>query len=387
MSRRGWLIAGLVVLLVVGLGLLGRERDRDGPPFDPRSTGPSGTAALVEVLRGLGADVAVTGDVPTGDRGVAVLLVDGHDAAVRDGLEDWVRGGGRLVLADPSSPLNPAAVQDASTFDLWGRVPLAMSCDHPAFAGIDRVASAGWIAVEPPAEATFSCLPSGEGAALVGLPVGDGELIVFGGRGAWTNGSLAEHGNAALAAALVQPAEGVRVSVIAPPPPGAGDRTLAELVPDRVRMALWQLVIAFGVLAWARSRRHGAPVQEELPTRLRGSETVAAVGGLLERGGARGAAATGLRDDLARSLGDLLGVPRDASRETLVDVASRRTGIPRDRLREALADREVTDDRQLVALTRAIASVRSDLGAVGTGRRGVGRPDDVPMKRQDDLST
>lgn len=384
MSRRGWLIVGLVAVLVVGLGLLGRERDRAGPPFDPRGTAPSGTAALVEVLRELGADVEVTGAAPTADRGVAVLLVGGHDEAVRDGLEDWVRAGGRLVLADPSSPLNPTAVEDAATFDLWGRVPLAMGCDHPAFGGIDRVASAGWVAVEPPAEATFSCLPSGDGAALVGLSVGDGELIVFGGRGAWTNGALPDHGNAALAAALVQPSEGVRVSVIAPPPPGAGERTLAELVPDRVRMALWQLAIAFGVLAWARSRRHGAPVEEELPTQVRGSETVAAVGGLLERSGARDAAAAGLQADLARSLADVLGVPRDASPETVVDVASNRTGIPRERLREALGDRELTHDRELVALTRSIASVREDLG---TGRGASGRPEEIPMKRQDDVST
>lgn len=369
MSRRGWLIAGLVVVLVVGLGLLGRDRDRAGPPFDPRSTDPSGTAALVEVLRELGADVEITGDAPPGDRGVAVLLVGGQDEAVRDGLEEWVRAGGRLVLADPSSPLNPAAVEDTSTFDLWGRVPLAMGCDHPAFGGIDRVASAGWIAMEPPAEATFSCLPNGEGAALVGLPVGEGELIVFGGRGAWTNGSLAEHGNAALLAALAQPSDGVRVSIIGPPPPGAGDRTLAELVPGRVRMALWQLAIGFGLLAWARSRRHGPPVGEELPTQVRGSETVAAVGGLLERSGARDAAAAGLRGDLARSLADLLGVPLDAPHQTLVDVASSRTGIHPERLWQALGDHEVTDDRELVALTRVIASVRADLQAGGWGDR------------------
>lgn len=384
MNRRGWLIAGLVVVLVVGLGLLGREQGGGGLPFDPYSTEPSGTAALVAVLRELGADVEITGDVPAGDRDVAVLLVGGQDRATRDGLEDWVRGGGRLVLADPSSPLNPAAVDDASTFDLWGRVPLTMSCDHRAFAGIERVASAGWTAVQPPAEASFSCLPIDDGVALVGLPVGDGELIVFGGRGAWTNGSLQDHGNAALAAALVQPSEGVGASVIAPPAPGAGDRSLAELVPDRVRMAVWQLAIAFGVLAWARSRRHGTPVEEELPTGIRGSETVAAVGGLLERTGGRDAAAAGLQDDLARSLGDLLGVPRDASRDTLVDVASRRTGIPRERLWAALGEREVTDDRQLVALTRSIAAVRTSLGADHTT---TGTPTDPPMNRQDDVST
>lgn len=370
MSRRGWSIAVGIALLGVALGLLGRGQAGGGLPFDPRSTQPGGTAAFVEVLRELGADVEITSGVPAGERDVAVVLVGGLEAAERDRLEGWVRAGGRLVLADPSSAVNPAAVRGSTAFDLFGSVPLAVACDdHPALQQLARVSSTTWTAMRAPDRATISCLPMDEGMGLFATPLGDGELVVFGGRGAWTNDRLDEHHNAALAVALVQPAPGVRVSVVGPPPPGAGERRLADLVPGRVRGALWQLAIAFGVLAWARSRRLGPPLEEGLPTRIRGSEMVAALGGLLERTGSRQTAALALQEDLARSIASLLGVPSTTPREALVELASARTGMSHEQLRNTLGDREIVDDRQLVALARSIAEVRDDLGLAR------GRPD------------
>lgn len=371
MNRRGWSIAVVIVLLGVALGLLGRGQAGGGLPFDPRSTEPAGTAAFVEVLRELGADVEITAGAPAGDRDVAVVLVAGRDDAERDRLEGWVRAGGRLVLADPSSAVNPAAVRGSSAFDLFGSVPLAVACgEHPALQHLARVSSTTWTAMRAPDDSTVSCLPMDEGVGLFATSLGDGELVVFGGRGAWTNDRLGEHHNAALAVALVQPAPGVRVSVVGPPPPGAGERRLADLVPGRVRGVLWQLAIAFGVLAWARSRRLGPPPEEGLPTRIRGSEMVAAVGGLLERRGGRQTAALALQEDLARSIAAMLGVPSATPRDALVEIASARTGMSQEQLRSALGDREIADDRQLVGLARSIVAVRDDLG-LSTGGPGV----------------
>ncbi len=375
MNRRWWLIAATVLLLGLALGLLGRDGG-GGLPFDPRSTEPQGAAALVEVLRALGADVEVSGGVPDDDTEVALLLVGGRDETAEDGLEGWVRAGGRLILADPSSRLNPAPVERSAGFDLFGSVPLAADCDHPALDGIGRVSSTAWTSMQAPSTATVSCLSTDDGIALWATPLGEGELVVFGGRGAWMNDRLDEHHNAALAVALVQPAAGTDAVVLELPAPGGGQRSLAELVPDRVLMALWQLAIAFGVLAWARSRRHGAAVEEELPTRIRGSQMVAAVGGLLERTGQRDAAAQVMQRDLARSLADLFGLPRGTPRGTLVEVVSARTGIDEERLWATLRERRITDDQELVALTRSIALFRGSLVAGERHRTAPNRPMD-----------
>lgn len=362
MTRRGWVIAAVVVLLGLVLGLLGRSEPDSGLPFDPSNPGPAGSAALVEVLRELGAEVTVSAETPSRVHDVAVVLVGGHDAATVDRLEGWVRSGGRLILADATSPLNPLAVEQAAAFDLFGPVPLTVDCDHPAMAAIDRVASSGWTSLQAPADASLACLPTDTGVALAGVPFGEGELIVFGGRGAWTNDALGNEDNAALGAALVQPAGGPRVVFLRPPAPGTGGRSLGDLVPPRVRSGIWQLVIAFGVLAWARSRRHGPPVDERLPTSIRGSEMVAAVAGLLERTGQRQIAAAALQDEFARCLEDRVGLPRHAQRRVLADTAAGVMPADAEELWDVLRPQEITDDRELLALARRIARVRARLG-------------------------
>src|SRR4051794_35958922 len=86
-------------------GAGGRVPRPRGPPLDPNSPKGLGTKGLVEVLRGLGATVDVA-DTPEQHQ-TALLLADRLTPAARRRLADWVDGGGTLLLADPSSPLNP----------------------------------------------------------------------------------------------------------------------------------------------------------------------------------------------------------------------------------------------------------------------------------------
>src|SRR6266581_6954843 len=75
-------------------------------------------------------------------------------------------------------------------------------------------------------------------------------------------------------------------------------------VAPRVRLAMWQLVVAFAVLVLWRARRLGRPVAEAQPVQIPGSELVVAVGNLLQRARGRGQAAGLLTDDLRRTLAE-----------------------------------------------------------------------------------
>ena len=55
---------------------------------------------------------------------------------------------------------------------------------------------------------------------------------------------------------------------------GATDRSLADVLAVGARLVMVQLVVAFGVYAWFRSRRLGAPVVESQPVEIAGTATV-----------------------------------------------------------------------------------------------------------------
>ena len=150
---------------------------------------------------------------------------------------------------------------------------------------------------------------------MIALPQGAGWVVATGGAGAFVNARLASEDNAALAANVLVPQSGTRVAVLERATVGAaeGDRSLADLVPDSVREALAQLLIAFVVFALWKGRRLGRPVAEMQPVEIAGSELVVAVGNLMQKAGRPEAAASQLRDDLRRDLTTRLGLPLNAT--------------------------------------------------------------------------
>ena len=300
MNARGWLPFAAIAVLVAGVvALLAPRGGGDGPPLDPRSTKGLGTRALVETLGALGGDVAVTRDAPDASFTTALVLADDLPPARRDQVERWVRGGGTLVVTDPSSPLVPFPGAGSTDVGLF-QSDIDRRCDLPALRGVGRVSVEGGTVFDAPA-GTDACYPRGDGHWLVAAPVGEGTLVALGGAAPFVNRHLDEAGNAAVIAALLVPRQGTRVAFLRRPPPGtAGRRSLADLVSPRVKAAGWQLGFAFVLLALWRGRRLGRPVPEAQPVPLAGSELVVAVGGLLQRTGNRGRAAEVLRDDLRR---------------------------------------------------------------------------------------
>lgn len=345
------LLAAVVVLAVVSSAGRG-----DGLPLDPRSTDPDGTKALVTVLDALGADVALEDGAEIGDADVTLLLVDNLDEDARDRLQQFVRGGGTLVVADPGSPLTPEPAGPAG----YGFVeaPLPRECDLPALADAETVLAPRSVTYAVPEGAT-GCYDRAGDSWLVVQEEGNGTLVALGGPAFLTNGNLAAADNGVIAAALLAPSSGTRVAFVTPDfaDPGGGDRTLADLVPNRVRAALLQLAIAFAVVVLWRARRLGRPVREPFQVELSSSELVVAVGNLLQQAGARSQAAQALRADLHRRLAERLGLGPQASVDEVADTAAARTGVSAQEVRDALTAQDDLTDAQLVELAQRTEAV------------------------------
>ena len=354
-----WLAVALLAAAVVAAGLAGSGR-RDGPPLDPRSTAPDGTKGLVELLRALGAEVEVGSGPPTAATDTVLLLEDTLDEPAGDELLAWVRQGGVLVVADPSSTLTD--LRPGAYVSSFGIVPVRPGCDYPLAAGVRQVRLSGDQLFEVPPGAV-GCFRQDGAAWLVAQDLEQGHLVRVGGPGFLVNSRLGEADNAVLAANLLAPRRGSRVLVLLPPPPGGGDRSLFSLIAPQVWLALLQLALAFLALALWRGRRLGQPVLEPQPVQIPGSEIVLAVGNLLHRARSPGQAGTVLAEDLRRTLAERLGLPASVPVERLADAAAERTGVPRERLLSVLGGTP-RSEAELATYAQTIESIRREVVSV-----------------------
>ncbi len=352
-----WL--ALVVVVVAGVVLIGRPAG-SGPPLDPSSTGPLGTAALVALLDELGAEVDVGNAAPGPDDQVALVLADDLDDAGRAQLVSWTQAGGTLVVADPQSVLHPFPVKEAPGLGLLP-APVDRSCDLPALASVAEVAPPTGSVAYDLVPGSTGCYRQGGGAYLAAATEGDGVVVAVGGAGLFTNQAIGDADNAVLAAALLAPRPGTGVAFLRPPVPGSGGEGLAELVGDNVKAVLAQLGLAFVVYALWRARRLGRPVVERQPVELEASELVVAVGRLLQQARHHDEAARLVGDDLRRRLADRLGLGPDASAEQVAEVAARRSGIPVERVRATMAPPPLDDADALVAHAQRVEAVHQEV--------------------------
>ena len=176
-----------------------------------------------------------------------------------------------------------------------------------ALASVGRVAAPGGVVFEVPERAGVqACYPRNDGAWLLVQSVGSGTVVRLGGASALVNEELGKADNGVLMASLLVPIPGTSVHVLQPPLPGGGSAGLGDLIAPRVRLALWQLVVAFVLLALWRARRLGRPVVEPQPVQLPGAELVVAVGNLMQRAKGGDAAAMATVDELCRVMGRAL---------------------------------------------------------------------------------
>lgn len=362
---RRWLPWLAILLALLVLGLLVRRPD-DGDPLDPHSTKPLGAKALVELLEAQGASVSISRSTPTAEDHAAtvLLLSDQLDDDRREQLDGWIRGGGTLLVADPSSPFAPGLARSNPFEGADLGEELTPECDLTAMATIERIDPAGGVPLDVPEisglEAT-GCFPFLGGHYFVARGHGDGAIVALGGAAALLNTNIDEHDNAVLAVAVLAPAGTERVVVVDRPLPGTGRETIGDVAPRGAKLLLVQLGIAFLVFAIARSRRLGRPVVEGQQVEVPASDLVVAVGNLLHVARHRDEAAAMLREDLRRTLAERLGLPTDSHPETIVVAVRARPELPAERVAAVLADRPLTRDEDLVSLAQLIETVRQEV--------------------------
>lgn len=362
--RRSALLWVALGAAIIAVALVLGPPASDGPPLDPSSTGPSGTKAVVDAVRQLGARVSVQGATPDArlalpEQGTTLLLVDSLSGAQRAALDAWNRAGGTLVLADPSSDLNPVDLGSPAAVGPL-EPELRRQCTVPALQDVDRIAAPGAVLMPVPRNAT-GCFSRGGDAWLIVVAHGRGTLVVLGGAEAFTNSQLGKADNAVLAGTLLAPVRGNQVAVPWVQRAGSGTKTLEELIPSGVKLGFVQLAVAFLIVMLWRGRRLGRPVGEAQPVAVEGSESVAAVGRLLQRARARRQAAGFLRDDLRRTLATRLGLPPDAPAEEVADVTSARSGVARERVLAVLTGGDPVSEEALVGLAQSVDSIRREV--------------------------
>jgi hypothetical protein len=363
-GRRGGRLLPFVLLGIglLAVTLLAGQPNEEGEPYDPASNGETGTKALVGLLTELGADVDVSDRRPGPQTDVVFVLPGVLPPEREASLRRFAESGGVVVVADPTTELNPPRGEAASFGGLVDEVLEQRECTIAALAGARTIKPEGGFRFRPPPGAAV-CYTRGGDAYVVDVAVGDGHIVSVGGARLFTNELLGSDDNAVLAAALLAPTPGTRVLFVEAPEgtdPGDGP-DLTSLIGIGVRLALLQLVVAFVVYAFWRGRRLGRPVIEPQPVELGGSELVDAVGNLLQQSGSPSRAAAILQGDLRRELCERLGLAPDAPPDVIADAAFTRTGADRDPVLLTVVDTPVADEAGLLGLAQAVDAVRQEV--------------------------
>lgn len=350
---------GIVGTLLTGLGQWS-ERD----VLDPESAGPSGTRALVEILREHGVEVVVARDRAAAraalSQGAATLAVADAPYLSDDGLTAVTDAAADVVLIDPRSRTLRLLLPGSTAYGVGPGGVVDPGCD------VAEATRAGGVtpgAIYQPGTQTLACYPTGGGFALLLQERDGGRVAAVDGRAMFTNEHLAEAGNAALAVNLLgrHPTLVWYMPGVADTDLAAGDPTLGELTPPWVSPVIVLLLSAGGAAAVWRGRRFGPLVAERLPVTVRAAETTEGRARLYAHARDALHAADQLRIGALGRLGRLLGLGPSASAPEIADAAAARTGFDRGAVRGILIDDVPRTDAELVALARRLRTLEQSV--------------------------
>lgn len=363
-NRLAALLAVAVVAALTAAVLLTGSGPRG--VLDPDAYDPDGAHALEVLLEQQGVVVTRVVDVPAvSDAATTATTVFVPLPSLLSEDELRVLGSlpGGLVVAEAGQEQLAALAVPAQVVGLDETRDRDPSCPDEVATNAGRALTGGFAYR---LAGSTGCYPAGGGATLVRTD----RVTLLGAADALTNGHLGEEGNAALAVGLL--AQRTQVLWLVPSPTRAelGERPVRspeELLPDGVRAARWQLLVAGLVLAVWRARRLGRVVLERLPVVVRASETVEGHGRLYHASGARETAAEALREAARRTL-SRLAHGGTVTPEVLIDLVVARSTRDPSAVRALLYGPTPTDDAALVRLARSLdALVHEALTREGAG--------------------
>ena len=376
-SVLGWIGIGVVLLVIGGVGAalssLGQWNQKDA--LDPDSAGPLGTRALAQILRDQGVEVIVARDRDDAARelgaGDATLVLPDAPALSNDAVEALAGRAADVVLIEPRSRTLDLLIPGSR---LAGFAPdgaiVDPGCDVPEATRSGPIAPGAMYLPSGSAQVQ-ACYPANDAfGLLIGPPLrgeaGDGQIAAVDGRTLFTNESLAQNGNAALALNLMGHHERLVWYV-----PGLFDTdlentnpSLGDLTPPWVTPVIVLLLLAGVAAGLWRGRRFGPLVTERLPVTVRASETTEGRARLYARSRDVLHAADQLRIPALTRIGRSLGLGSAATAIEIADAAAARTGLERAGVRGTLIDDIPRTDSDLVALDARLRHLEDAVHAV-----------------------
>jgi Domain of unknown function (DUF4350) len=352
MSRRARLLwAGAVAVLVM-LVLL-----------TPQAEGPDSTLALRRYLTNLGFEVRDDASLPE-PPGTLILLQDLRQPDEERTILDWVEQGGRLVVADPDSPIvGILGASYAGPIGFVGTLDLEPRCLASEVVGVGAVVvRASDAALSADAAEFVSCIQAAEGSFLLTRRHGEGTVTLLGGVSPLTNELLPNRDNAVLAAQLAGPGRRVVFGPALPAGP-TGTTDLWGLLPQSARVAAVALILAVVLFAARRARRLGRPVIEAPVAPIPASELVHATARMFRRARAVAYCGTILREFAAQRFSRARGLAPRA--EGLAATVAHASELPEARVDEILRGTDPRTDEDLIMLGRDLEELASRTRVAG----------------------
>ncbi|MEU8383499.1 DUF4350 domain-containing protein, partial [Streptosporangium sp. NPDC048865] len=365
---RGILLVALLVVAVAVTGVLLGGSGGPGRTLDPADTSLSGGKGLARLLQARGVRVERVTSVAeaaalAGRAGPAgsTLLLGAAFPLDEDGARRLAKLPSDLLVAGVRTHLDVLAPGVAPMREARAR-SREPRCGLPAAARAGSAYTGGVALTAPPG--SIGCYPANGVPTLVSHS-GAGRTVTVAGDGQFmTNLRLAEDGNAALAMNLA----GGRPTLVWLTPSetaaqaGGGKAGFYDLIPEGVKWAVVQLLVAVLLLALWRARRLGPVVAERLPVVVRAAETVEGRARLYRARRSRDRAAAALRAGFTDRVTPRLGLPSGTGPDALVNAIAERTGQAASHVGAALYGPPPVDEAGLVALAGYLDIVERQVG-------------------------
>ncbi|MFD4586653.1 DUF4350 domain-containing protein [Streptomyces sp. NPDC058434] len=381
-TRSRGILLVLVILIVAGFVIAVIRSSNGHGRLDPRSTDPSGSRAVAELLkdRGVTTRVVTTLDEATAAMGRdTTLLVAGPDL-LNNRQQDVLRAamtssGGRSVLVAPG-PASVGTLAPGTSAD----TPAPVSAREPqcSFPAARRAGSAD---LGGERYTTDNTLGSDSCYLTDGLPTllriddpGTGDTVLLGAPDILYNDHIDKEGNASLALQLLGShphlvwylpslSDGSAAEDDGTGGRGEGETGIGRLIPSGWLWGTLQLAVAAVLAAVWRARRLGPLVSERLPVAVRASETTEGRARLYRKANARDRAASALRQAARIRLAPLLGVTvADAhSPEALLPAVSAHLRDGDRDLRTLLFGPAPADDAALIRLADQLDALEREV--------------------------